>query len=139
MLATEGKDSVQIDNMQPAQSLPGRFSVLVVEDEMLITMLLEDMLEEAGCTMIGPCATMVEALAACDTERFDAALVDVSLADGRSDRVLEQLAARAIPFAIMSGQSDGLASEDAAASLAKPFTYEALVRALAQLRATRDG
>ena len=109
-------------------------SVLVVEDEFLITMLLEDLLEEAGCRMVGPCSTVVEALAACENEVFDAALVDLSLADGRSDPVVEHLASRSIPFAIMSGQAGTQDVRGAAAVMAKPFTFDALVRTLALLR-----
>jgi len=54
--------------------------ILVVEDEMLVAMLIEDMLAEAGCVVIGPFARVPEALAAARTETVDAALLDVNVA-----------------------------------------------------------
>lgn len=47
---------------------------------MLVAMLIEDMLAEAGCVVIGPFARVPEALAAARTETVDAALLDVNVA-----------------------------------------------------------
>ena len=58
--------------------MPGAkaLSVLVIEDEVLISMLLEDMLDEAGCTIVGPCPSVDEAMSVLDGQAFDVALVD---------------------------------------------------------------
>ncbi|ODN71902.1 HWE histidine kinase domain-containing protein [Methylobrevis pamukkalensis] len=45
---------------------------LVVEDEALVALELVSILEDAGATAIGPAGTVADALAAIETERFDA-------------------------------------------------------------------
>src|ERR1700683_5254261 len=53
--------------------------VLLVEDEMLVVWLLEDMLADLGCTVIGPASSVNQALAMIDTEPIDAVVLDVNL------------------------------------------------------------
>jgi glycerophosphoryl diester phosphodiesterase len=53
--------------------------VLVVEDEALVSMLVEDMLTDLGCTIIGPAAEIEEALRLAGSADIDAALLDVNL------------------------------------------------------------
>ena len=45
--------------------------VLVVEDESLVAMLLETILEDVGCTPVGPASTVDAALAAVADEALD--------------------------------------------------------------------
>jgi hypothetical protein len=59
--------------------LSGR-RVLVVEDEMMVAWLLEDMLADFGCAVVGPAAGVNQALAMLDAEAFDAAVLDVGAA-----------------------------------------------------------
>lgn len=119
--------------MPGAQAL----SVLVIEDEVLISMLLEDMLDEAGCTIVGPCPSVDEAMSALDGQAFD--VVDLGLADGTSEPVIRELAARSIPFAIMSGQTPPDDAGDAQTYLTKPFTFTDVMRTLGTLAAMRAG
>jgi len=44
------------------QALAGR-RILVVEDEMLVAWLLEDLLSDLGCTVVGPASSVDQALA----------------------------------------------------------------------------
>lgn len=53
--------------------------VLVVEDEALVAMLVEDALLDAGFTVIGPAATVEEAMHFLATERPDAVVLDLNL------------------------------------------------------------
>ena len=46
--------------MTAPQSLAG-LRVLVVEDEMMVSMLIEDMLSDLGCTVVGPASRLDEA------------------------------------------------------------------------------
>jgi len=71
--------------------------VLVVEDEFLIAMLLQEMLESAGCVISGPIPRLAEALDAADGATYDAAVFDVNLAGERVDPVAHALARRHIP------------------------------------------
>jgi CheY-like chemotaxis protein len=53
--------------------------VLIVEDEALVAMLLEGLLEEYGCDVVGPCSTLQSALDVVRTQTFDLAVLDVNL------------------------------------------------------------
>jgi CheY-like chemotaxis protein len=77
--------------------------VLVVEDEMLVAWVLQDMLWELGCTVIGPAARIPQALAMIRTEGIDAALLDVNLDGQLSYPIAEALSARGVPFAFSTG------------------------------------
>lgn len=81
-------------------------SVLVVEDEVLIAMLVEDLLEEAGCIVIGPFAQVEEALAAAGTETVDIALLDVNVRGEQVFPVAYQLERRGVPFLFLTGYGD---------------------------------
>ena len=58
--------------------------VLIVEDEALIALMLADSLEDGGHDVVGPAATMAEALALCETTSPELALLDINLRDGSS-------------------------------------------------------
>ena len=60
------------------QSLTG-FRVLVVEDEMLIAFDIEATLLALGCKVIGPMASLKDALHAASFDLFDAAILDVTI------------------------------------------------------------
>ena len=77
--------------------------VLVVEDEFLVAMLIEEMLESAGCVVIGPFPRVPEALDAVDRDPCDAAVLDVNLGGERIDPVAAALSRRNVPFVFVSG------------------------------------
>lgn len=109
--------------------LTGR-RVLVVEDESLVAMLLETILEDMGCTPVGPAANIDEGLAlATDGEPLDAALLDVNVAGRQVFPVAEALKARGVPFVFSTGYGEGGLPEEwrGQATIQKPFT-EAAVR-----------
>ena len=60
--------------------------ILVVEDDAVIAMVLADSLEDAGHEVVGPAATMAEALALCDgaAPPPELAVLDINLGDGSS-------------------------------------------------------
>ena len=60
--------------------------ILIVEDEALIAMALADGLEDAGHEVVGPAATIAEALALCDEAPPppELAVLDINLRDGSS-------------------------------------------------------
>lgn len=84
--------------------LEGR-NILAVEDEMLVAMMLEDILKEAGCKVI--CAGhLAEATRVAREQDFDAAVLDENLHGQRSYAVADALAARGIPFVFATGYGD---------------------------------
>jgi CheY-like chemotaxis protein len=59
--------------------LSGR-RVLLVEDEMVLAWMLESLIADLGCTVVGPVARVKEALALIEsTESLDGVVLDVNL------------------------------------------------------------
>jgi CheY-like chemotaxis protein len=77
--------------------------VLVVEDEMIVAWLLEDMLADLGCAVVGPVGSVNQALAMIDAEAIDVAVLDVNLDGQTSYPVADALAARGVPFVFSTG------------------------------------
>ncbi|MBV8191000.1 MAG: response regulator [Alphaproteobacteria bacterium] len=77
--------------------------LLVVEDELLVSMLIEEMLIGLGVTVIGPHVRLADALAAAKVERFDGAVLDINLAGEQADPLADLLMAKGIPFVFITG------------------------------------
>jgi len=106
--------------------------VLVVEDEMLVSLLIEDTLSESDCIIVGPFDKVSNALKAAQAEQIDAAVLDVNVAGVRVYPVAEVLAARGIPFLLLSGYGQDAVplSHPEWRACSKPFTPEDLVSKL---------
>ena len=117
--------------MTAAERLNG-LRVLVIEDETLLSMLLEDMLSELGCVIAGSASTVASALKAVDATAAGAAVLDLNLGGEKSDAVAEQLAARGVPFVVATGYGDDRVPDPwrNRPILQKPFGQEQLARAL---------
>jgi DNA-binding response OmpR family regulator len=112
--------------------LSGR-RVLIVEDEAMVSMMLANLLTEAGCTVIGPAGSTVKALALIEQEPIHCAVLDVKLTDGMSVPVAEALAARGIPFVVATGYDAVPLSCNGAPVLRKPFLPDEVVGAIADI------
>ncbi len=109
-------------------------SILIVEDEPLIAMMLEDFLESLGHTVVGTCDSVAAALAHVEKGGFDVAIIDVQLKDGEQVwPVADHLAAVGTPFVLATGgHVEAPPKQHAAAPvLAKPYTIDAIEPALA--------
>jgi CheY-like chemotaxis protein len=112
--------------------LEGR-CVLVVEDESLVAMLLEAMLEDMGCIVIGPAGTIEEALdLIAAASALDAALLDVNVAGRVVFPIATALVERDIPFMFSTGfGAENLPDEwRGRPAIQKPFTETAVRAAL---------
>ena len=107
----------------------------MVEDEIIVAWLLEDMLADLGCAVVGPAASINQALAMIDTEAIDAAVLDVNLNGQMSYPIADALAARGVPFAFSSGYHKDRLLERyrTVPSLQKPFHLSELTDMLAML------
>lgn len=81
-------------------------TVLIVEDEFLIAMDLELMLERHGWRVMGPVATVDEALALIAVELPLVALLDVNLGTELVTPVAVALKAQKVPFAVASAYAN---------------------------------
>ena len=97
--------------------------VLVVEDEYFVAILIEEILESAGCVVMGPIPRLPEALDAIDRESCDVAVLDVNLAGERINPVADALSERNVPFLFVTGYgANALPSEYAQRPhVCKPF------------------
>ena len=96
---------------------------LVVEDEGLVSVLIEDILLDSGCDIAGTASSLAEALDKVETLAFDFAIVDVNLNGLQSAPVAEALIERGIPFVLATGYgTTGLSkSFPGVPMLQKPF------------------
>ena len=103
-------------------------NILIVDDEPLITAMLEDWLSELG-TMWWPGARLAKALELAESE-VDAAIVDVSLGKDNAYPLVEALVARGLPLALATGHGrDGIDPRYRTQStLRKPFDFAAFQR-----------
>lgn len=112
-------------------------SVFVVEDESLVLVNLEDMLDELGCTLIGPAMRLDQAEAMLEqAATADVAVLDVNIGGSPVFPFAEKLAARGVPLVLATGYGrDGLPEEWRSMTvLAKPYTFGDLAGALMRAR-----
>ncbi len=112
--------------------------VLVVEDEMMVAMLMEDMLADLGCVVVGPIYRLDEALDGVGDLELDCAVLDVNLAGQSVFPLADLLRERGAPFAFATGYGDaGLRPVDKGVPvLQKPFREADLARVLSELKST---
>jgi CheY-like chemotaxis protein len=108
--------------------------VLVVEDDGLVCLLLEDLLAELGCDVVGPANTAENAELIASDQPFDFALLDVNLGHRTSYGTAEILRQRKIPFAFLTGHGVDRIREDMRGEpvLPKPIDIEELEQLLRQ-------
>ena len=123
----------------PGQAAPdprpdGRL-VLVVEDEFLIAMDLELLLRRHGWRVLGPAATVDQALRLLAGATPDVAVLDINLRGELVTPVAEELRARGVPFVLASaydGHELGAAALAGVPAVGKPTDERRLLAALLQ-------
>ena len=107
----------------------------MVEDEPLVSMLVEDELRGAGAEVLGPVPTVRDALRLVEAAAADggisAAVLDINL-DGRHVApVADRLAALGVPFLFATGYGEGCdtGGHSDARVLRKPFSPRTLIDA----------
>jgi PAS domain S-box-containing protein len=78
-------------------------SILLVEDEILVGLLMQEMLQEMGYSVGEPCRTLKDALLAASSGQFAGAVLDMNLAGEAVYPVAELLKTRNIPFVFVTG------------------------------------
>ena len=123
-----------------SQAIAGR-RVLIVEDESLVAMLLETILEDMGCSPVGPAATVEDGLRMVgDGEPIDAALLDVNVAGKQVFPIAEALKEGGVPFVFSTGYGEGGLPDEwrGQPTLQKPFTEAAVREALMKAMGLAD-
>lgn len=117
----------------PAAPLRG-LTVLVVEDESIVSFMIEDMLADLGAAEIRHAGGVAEALRLIGAGRPDVAVLDVNLGGEPIHPVAERLDALAVPFVFATGYGrQGVPPRWAARPvLQKPFPSTDLARVLTE-------
>jgi DNA-binding response OmpR family regulator len=110
-------------------------SVLLVEDEALIRMMIADMLVDLGHSVAGEANDLQRGLLLASAPGVDAAILDIQLGDHSSVPIAEVLQSKGVPFVFASGYGAGGVPEGFRdyPVLEKPFQIEELERCLATL------
>jgi DNA-binding response OmpR family regulator len=118
------------------QQMPGNKQhtarILIVEDEPVIALTLEEVLIDAGFAIAGVETKLDKALALIESGACDAAIVDANLAGVSASPVAISLAARGLPYILMSGYSPNQMRGEypRALFLSKPCRPELLLETL---------
>ncbi|MGJ0510067.1 MAG: response regulator [Methylocystis sp.] len=113
--------------------LRGR-AILVVEDEAVIGLWLEQMLIDLGCASVTIAGTVKQALGLIESQKFDAATLDLNLNGLESLPVADALSSRGVPFAFITGYStDKIDRYSDHVVLTKPIRDADLAAAMSQI------
>lgn len=118
--------------------------VLVVEDEAIVSMLIEDMLLDLGIEVVGPVSKMSEALELAPDIDADAAVLDINIGGQLTYPIADALQARNIPVVFATGYGAAALPERyrRTPTLHKPFNrqdFEAAISAALDNSACRAG
>jgi DNA-binding response OmpR family regulator len=110
-------------------------SVLLIEDEALIRMMIADMLVELGHSVAGEAGDLQSGLLLVSAPGVDAAILDIQLGDHSSVPIAEALQSKGVPFAFASGYGADRVPQgfEDYPVLQKPFRLAELQRCLASL------
>ena len=98
-------------------------SVLIVEDEMIVAMMMEDLLRSLGVEDVHIVTDVDSALDLLRTKSVDCAVLDLWVRDGDTTAVADALAEKGTPFLFSSGSDAGALDERHAGRpmISKPF------------------
>ncbi len=115
-------------------------SILLVEDEALIRMMLVEMAEELGHKVTAEAGNVAEAQSLAEIEQYDLAILDINLQDANVQPVAEIVRSRGLPFFFMSGYGSGGLPDgfEGTPVLTKPCSIELLRRTIDVLLADGD-
>jgi CheY-like chemotaxis protein len=121
--------------LESAESQHSMPRILVLDDEPLISMMIEDWLAELGCETVGPVHSVRDALGLIGSVAIDGAILDVSLGAEDCYPVADRLRELGVPIAFATGYGPGsiAARFKGELILLKPFDFEAVSEIIAKL------
>ena len=106
-------------------------TILVVEDEPMIAMMLADLLSDLGCRVVGPALNLAQGQALFDENGCDAAIVDMNLNGTMARPLIEALRRRDVPVIVATGYGNTASDlPDGCRMLAKPYAIQHVEEAL---------
>ena len=124
----------RIDSSLGASSFADK-RILVIEDEILLSMDIETSLTDAGYQVIGPAGTIEAAKKLISDGKCDVALVDANLGGQPVDELADLLAQKNIPFAFVTGYGRDALPQEFRHNLllGKPFSADQLLSVVSTL------
>jgi CheY-like chemotaxis protein len=113
--------------------------ILVAEDEVLVAMMLEDTIIDAGGMVLGPVVSVPDALSLLDAAKADggisAAVINLRLGQRTTTELADALTKQGVPFIYATGYNnhDDIEAHQGAMVLAKPYNPPDLLQALESL------
>ena len=106
---------------------------------MVVSLLIEDVLADERCIVVGPFARVADALEAARSEAIDVAVLDVNVAGVKVYPVADVLIERDIPHLFLSGYGASAIQDERphARVCGKPFRSEQLVAMITALVSER--
>jgi DNA-binding response OmpR family regulator len=114
-------------------------TILVVEDEFIIGMMLRQELERAGATAIGPLSSVADAMKDIESRSVDLVILDAKLAGGSGADLVACLKERRIPYVVVSGYEKASlpGGLKGAPFVAKPVSMPLLMEAIEAVATAR--
>jgi DNA-binding NtrC family response regulator len=114
-------------------------SILIVEDEFIIGMMLCQELARAGAIPFGPLSSVADAVKKIDGQVVDLVILDAKLAGGSGADLVASLKARGIPYVVVSGYEKASlpAGLRGVPFVAKPVSMPLLMEAIEAVTAAR--
>lgn len=115
-------------------------TIMIVEDEMIISLHMEDTLGQAGHKVVAA-TTVQEANRLLDAGGIDFAVLDYHVTDGDTDPLMLRLHEMGVQFLVCSGlpaRDDAETLFGDAPVLSKPFSTEGLLEAITALMGVRQ-
>lgn len=136
------RDSMRMDYVPENQTIGkhrmqnnGRPRVLIVEDEAMVSLLLEDMVSDLGGEVIGPVAKFEQAMTMALDADFDLAILDINLDGLVVYPIADVLRYYGIPFVFVTGYDSSVIPEryQHDCVLSKPFSPQSFSGVLGEL------
>ncbi|MCB1413862.1 MAG: response regulator [Xanthobacteraceae bacterium] len=110
--------------------VPRRGSVFLVEDEVMIRMMVAEMLEDLGYTIVAEAGELADAMRLAQSARFDVAILDVNVNGKVVTPVAHVIEERGLPYIFTTGYgAQGVPEEFRDRPiLQKPFQMDTLAR-----------
>jgi CheY-like chemotaxis protein len=110
-------------------------TVLIIEDEVLIGMMLANEIERAGAASVGPITSVADALREIESGVADVAIVDSKLADGSAADLAKALERRGMRYVVVSGYEKANLPKDLkdAPFVSKPISIPVLIETIQAL------
>jgi putative addiction module CopG family antidote len=116
--------------------------ILIVEDDVMISLALHDIATDLGCTVVGTATRIPQAVALLEDLRVDVAILDINLGGATADPIANAAVTRGVPivFATGYGESGVPAHLQDWPVICKPYTAKDVERGiLAALKGVSHG